>query len=139
MTRIVAVLVMAVAFSALLPPSKAAQGDLELSGEIYLADGSFLGDYLVPESAYANSTRFTIWINHGGSYFSYPSPSVQCSGSGPPISPGTCGGWYTVSIPAADRGVVGLRRYLQRLRPRLGVGGHIQGRELHVPRDRFIP
>jgi len=89
-------------------PTQAARDDLELAGMIYTANGMFLGDPANPDlgplrSSLANSTRFTVWINHNGSWFSYASPTVPCNFPGLPISPGTCGGWYAINLNYTDK------------------------------------
>ena len=99
---IVALLAVSTGVLVLPKPVAAAVDDLALSGQIYYANGVFLGSNPVD----ADATPFIVRIWHGSppSSRDYPSPTVPCDVGGLPISPGTCRGWYTILIPSGDKG-----------------------------------
>ena len=105
---LVAVSLVLAALSILPPPTRSAVNDLELSGKIYMSDGSFLGDTLLWGNA-GNNTPFTVWIQHwnGATFvnYSYPSPTVTCDTLSAVVTFGTCGGWYSIHISSADKGI----------------------------------
>src|SRR3990172_6210909 len=105
---LVAVSLVLAALSILPPPTRSAVNDLELSGKIYMSDGSFLGDTLLWGNA-GNNTPFTVWIQHwnGATFvnYSYPSPTVTCDILSAVVTFGTCGGWYSIHISSADKGI----------------------------------
>jgi len=87
-------------------PAPAEVNDMILGGRIYVRNGLFLGDpAAVQEYPFSNNTQFTVWILHSGSWRAYQSRSVPCDVGGLPISVGTCGGWYSILIPAGDKGL----------------------------------